>query len=121
MDEIELSELVKKVTSKTIGHNIEPVKYEDIPSKLTDILSKCLKRHVEVSGNGLDGNDIIVSTNEGFEDTVNKQILNETYKHDYEDSSHLINPYLNLIDVQKMLKIVNDIKKENKRYDERRI
>lgn len=57
----ELLELVKKVASKTIGYYIEPVKYEDIPNKLAEILSKCLKRNVEVSGNILDGKDIIVT------------------------------------------------------------
>ena len=53
--------------------------------------------------------EFIVATNEAFENGVNNEILNEIYKHDYEDSSHLINPYL--IDTQKMLKIINDIKK----------
>lgn len=62
LTEKELLELVKKVTLKTIGCDIEPVKYENIPNKLAEILSKCLKRHVEVSGNGLDGKYIIVTT-----------------------------------------------------------
>ena len=60
LSEKELLELVKKVASKTIGADIEPVKYEDIPNKLAATLSKCLKKKVEVSGNGLDGKDIIV-------------------------------------------------------------
>jgi len=61
LSEGELSELVKKVASKTIGYDIDQVKYEDIPNKLAEILSKCLKRNVKVSGNGLDGKDIIVT------------------------------------------------------------
>jgi len=60
LSEKELLKLVKKVASKTIGYDIEPVKYEDIPNKLSEILSKCLKKKVEVSGNGLDGNDMVV-------------------------------------------------------------
>lgn len=60
LSEKELSEIVKKVASKTIGYDIEPVKYEDIPSKLAEILSKYLKEKVEVSGSGLDGNSMVV-------------------------------------------------------------
>ena len=60
LTEKELGELVKKVASKTIGYDIDPVKYEEIPNKLSKILSKCLKTNVEVSGNELDGKDIIV-------------------------------------------------------------
>ena len=68
LSEEELSELVKKVASKTIGANIEPVEYEDIPNKLAEILSKCLKRNVKVSGNGLDGKDIIVTVEKDKKD-----------------------------------------------------
>lgn len=60
LSEEEILNLAKKVASKTVGADIEPVKYEDIPNKLAEILSKCLKAKVEVSGNGLDGNDMIV-------------------------------------------------------------
>ena len=60
LPEEEILKLVKKVASKTIGADIEPVKYEDIPNKLSEILLKCLKKKVEVSGNGLDGNDMVV-------------------------------------------------------------
>jgi len=60
LPEEELLKLVKKVASKTVGADIEPVKYEDIPNKLAEILSKCLKTNVKVSGSGLDGKDIIV-------------------------------------------------------------
>lgn len=60
LSEEEVLKLVKKVASKTVGADIEPVKYEDIPNKLAEILSKCLKTNVEVFGNGLDGKDMIV-------------------------------------------------------------
>ncbi len=60
LPEEEILKLVKKVASKTVGADIEPVKYEDIPNKLAEILSKCLKTNVEVFGNGLDGKDMIV-------------------------------------------------------------
>ena len=38
--------------------------------------------------------EFIASTNEAFENAVNKEMLNEIYKDYSEDSSHLINPYL---------------------------
>lgn len=56
----ETLKIALNIASKTIGADIEPVKYEDIPNKLAETLSKCLKKNVEVSGNGLDGKDIIV-------------------------------------------------------------
>ena len=56
----EILKMALNVASKTIGADIEPLKYEDIPNKLAEILSKCLKDKVEVSGNGLDGNDMVV-------------------------------------------------------------
>ncbi len=56
----ETIKIALNIASKTIGADIEPVKYEDIPNKLAEILSKCLKTNVEVSGNGLDGKDMIV-------------------------------------------------------------
>lgn len=61
LSEGELLNLVKKVASKTISADIEPVKYEDISNKLFGVLSKCLKENVDVSGNGLDGNDMVVT------------------------------------------------------------
>lgn len=45
--------------------------------------------------------EFIVATNEAFENAVNKEMLNKIYKHDYEDSSRLINPYL--IDNEKII------------------
>ena len=56
----EILKMALNVASKTIGADIEPLKYEDIPNKLAEILSKCLKDKVEVYGNGLDGNDMVV-------------------------------------------------------------
>ena len=56
----EILKMALNVASKTIGADIEPLKYEDIPNKLAEILSKCLKDKVEVSGNGLDGNDMVI-------------------------------------------------------------
>ena len=50
----------RKVYGKTIAPEIEPIKYEDIPKKLAEVLSKALKRDVTISGSGLDGNDMIV-------------------------------------------------------------
>ena len=38
--------------------------------------------------------EFIASTNEAFENAVNKEMLNEIYKDYSEDSSHFINPYL---------------------------
>ena len=38
---------------KLYGPQIEAVKYEDIPNKIAEILEKCLKKKVEVKGNGL--------------------------------------------------------------------
>lgn len=41
---------------KLYGSQIEPLKYEDIPNKIAKILEKCLKKKVEVKGNGLTEN-----------------------------------------------------------------
>ena len=38
---------------KLYGSKIKPLKYEDIPEKIEEILSKCLKKKVKVEGNGL--------------------------------------------------------------------
>ena len=38
---------------KLYGSQIEPLKYEDIPNKISEILEKCIKKKVEVKGNGL--------------------------------------------------------------------
>ena len=41
------------VYNKTLGSDIISVKYEDIPNKITDLLSNVLHRSVSVRGNGL--------------------------------------------------------------------
>ena len=53
--------------------------------------------------------EFITAANEVFENGVNKETFNEIYKHDYVNSSRMINPYF--IGTQKMLKSVNGIKK----------
>ena len=40
---------------KLYSPQIEAVKYEDIPNKIAEILEQCLKKKVEVKGNGLSG------------------------------------------------------------------
>ena len=41
------------VYNKTLGSDIISVKYEDIPNKITDLLSNVLHKSVSVRGNGL--------------------------------------------------------------------
>lgn len=48
--------------------------------------------------------EFIMATNEAFENGVNNEMLNEIYKHDWEDYSNLINPYL--IDTEALIKTV---------------
>ena len=38
---------------KLFSSQIEPLKYEDIPDKIGEILHKLIKKNVEVKGNGL--------------------------------------------------------------------
>lgn len=38
---------------KLYSSRIKSVKYEDIPNKIGEILEKCLKKKVEIKGNGL--------------------------------------------------------------------
>ena len=38
---------------KLFSSQIEPLKYEDIPDKIGEILQKFIKKKVEVKGNGL--------------------------------------------------------------------
>lgn len=38
---------------KLYSSQIEPLKYEDISNKIGEILEKCIKKKVEVKGNGL--------------------------------------------------------------------
>lgn len=46
-------ELVKRVYEKTLASDISEVKFDEIPAKIAEILSKCLKKKVNVSGNGI--------------------------------------------------------------------
>lgn len=45
-----------KVYQKTLYSDLESVKFEDIPKKIEELLSKCLKKKVNVKGNGLTQN-----------------------------------------------------------------
>lgn len=46
-------ELVKRVYKKTLASEMSEVKFDEIPVKLTKILSKCLNKKVKVNGNGI--------------------------------------------------------------------
>lgn len=46
-------ELVKRVYEKTLASDISEVKFDEIPAKLAEILSKCLKKKVNVNGDGI--------------------------------------------------------------------
>ena len=45
-------ELVKKVFEKTLAYDMSEVKTDEIPAKIAEILSKCLNKKDNVSGNG---------------------------------------------------------------------
>lgn len=49
----EYLKLSVELYDKLYSSQIESVKYEDIPKKIGEILEKCLKKKVEVKGNGL--------------------------------------------------------------------
>lgn len=51
----EYLKLSVELYDKLYSSQIESVKYEDIPNKIGEILEKCLKKKVEVKGNGLSG------------------------------------------------------------------
>lgn len=46
-------ELVKQIYEKTLAHDVSEVKFDEIPTKLAKIFSKCLNKKVNVSGNGI--------------------------------------------------------------------
>ena len=46
-------ELVKRVYEKTLASDMSEVKFDEIPAKIAEILSKCLNKKVNVSGNGI--------------------------------------------------------------------
>ena len=49
-------DIALKVYQKTLYSELESVKFEDIPKKIEEILSKCLNKKVNVEGNGLTQN-----------------------------------------------------------------
>ena len=49
----EYLKLSVELYDKLYSSQIESVKYEDIPKKIGEILEKCIKKKVEVKGNGL--------------------------------------------------------------------
>lgn len=51
--EKEYLKLLVDLHDKLFSSQIEPLKYEDIPNKISEILEKCLKKKVEVKGNDL--------------------------------------------------------------------
>lgn len=53
MTQKEQFKLTADVFSKTLASQIEPVKFEDIPTKISEVLSSALKTNVTVRGNGL--------------------------------------------------------------------
>lgn len=46
-------ELVKRVYKKTLASDMSEVKFDEIPAKISEILSKCLNKKVNVSGDGI--------------------------------------------------------------------
>lgn len=46
-------ELVTRVYEKTLASDMSEVKFDEIPTKIANILSKCLNKKVNVSGNGI--------------------------------------------------------------------
>ena len=52
----EYLKLSVELYDKLYSSQIEPLKYEDIPNKIGEILEKCIKKKVEVKGNGLSEN-----------------------------------------------------------------
>lgn len=53
MTQKEQFKLTADVFSKTLASQIESVKFEDIPTKISELLSSALKTNVTVCGNGL--------------------------------------------------------------------
>ena len=56
---MEKLELILKVYKNTLASEIEDVKFEDIPKKISETLSKVLKTEVDVCGNGITENCIV--------------------------------------------------------------
>ena len=49
-------DIALKIYQKKLYSELESVKFEDIPKKIEEILSKCLNKKVNVEGNGLTQN-----------------------------------------------------------------
>lgn len=49
-------DIALEIYQKTLYPDLESVKFEDIPKKIEEILSKCLNKKVNVEGNGLTQN-----------------------------------------------------------------
>lgn len=49
-------DIALEIYQKTLYPDLESVKFEDIPKKIEEILSKCLNKKVNVKGNGLTQN-----------------------------------------------------------------
>lgn len=64
MEKHENLDLVLQVYNATLYSELESVKFEDIPKKIEDILTRVLKRKVTIHGNGLTENIIAEIDNE---------------------------------------------------------
>ena len=51
--ELEDFKITSEVYKKTLAYDIIPIKRKDIPNKIAEILSKCLKKKVIIEGDGL--------------------------------------------------------------------
>ena len=51
--ELEDFKITSEVYKKTLASDIIPIKRKDIPNKIAEILSKCLKKKVIIEGDGL--------------------------------------------------------------------
>ena len=51
--ELENFKITSEVYKKTLASDIIPIKRKDIPNKIAEILSKCLKKKVIIEGDGL--------------------------------------------------------------------
>ena len=49
-------DIALEIYQKTLHPDLENVKFEDIPKKIEELLSKCLNKKVNVEGNGLTQN-----------------------------------------------------------------
>ena len=56
-----LLDVCHHIYGQTLASEIEPTAKEDIPKKIGELLSRALNRTVTVTGNGLDGQDMIVN------------------------------------------------------------